>query len=147
MWAEQLLAESTGKQGVGIVPVDQEPLGGVSAYGSDRVFVRIRVADSEGAKAADGTSADTVLEQLAAAGHPVIEIDLPDPMDLAGEFVRWEIATAIAGIILGIDPFDQPNVEEAKENTAPPARASRRALRDRVRGRVRPRAPSPRRAA
>ena len=117
MWAEQLIAESTGKQGRGIVPVDQEPLGGVASYGRDRAFVRIRVDGSAGAKAADGRPADARLDELAAAGHPVIEIDLPDPMDLAGEFVRWEVATAIAGIILGIDPFDQPNVEEAKENT------------------------------
>jgi glucose-6-phosphate isomerase len=117
-WAEQLIAESTGKHGVGIVPVDLEPLGTVGAYGKDRVFVRITMADSGGpAAAADGTTADALLTALEAAGHPVIRIALDDPIDLAAEFVRWEVATATAGIVLGIDPFDQPNVEEAKEHT------------------------------
>ena len=117
-WAEQLIAESTGKHGVGIVPVDLEPLGRVDAYGPDRVFVRLTVADSAGpAPTADGTAADDLLTALEAAGHPVVRIALADPIDLAGEFVRWEVATAIAGIVLGIDPFDQPNVEEAKEGT------------------------------
>jgi len=117
-WAEQLIAESTGKHGVGIVPVDLEPLGAAAAYGSDRVFVRITLADSAGpAAAADGTSPDDLLTALEAAGHPVIRIALDDPIDLAAEFIRWEVATAIAGIVLGIDPFDQPNVEEAKDGT------------------------------
>jgi glucose-6-phosphate isomerase len=117
-WAEQLIAESTGKHGVGIVPVDLEPLGSVEAYGADRVFVRLSMADSAGpAATAGGTTADELIERLAAAGHPVIRIGLEDPMDLGGEFVRWEVATAIAGAVLGIDPFDQPNVEEAKERT------------------------------
>ncbi len=117
-WAEQLIAESTGKQGVGIVPIDLEPLGSVDAYGQDRIFVRLSLADSAGpAAAADGTTADDLLAALEAAGHPVIRIAIDDPIDLAGEFVRWEVATAIAGIVLGIDPFDQPNVEEAKEGT------------------------------
>jgi glucose-6-phosphate isomerase len=114
-WLEQLIAESTGKQGVGIVPVDLEPLGQATAYGPDRVFVRLSLAGSAGpAPAADGTSADALLERLAAAGHPVIRIDLADPIDIGGEFIRWEVATAIAGVVLGIDAFDQPNVEEAK---------------------------------
>ncbi len=117
-WVEQLVAESTGKHGVGIVPVDLEPLGTVEAYGPDRVFVRLTLAESAGlAPAPDGTTADELLTRLEAAGHPVIRIALGDPIDLAGEFVRWEVATAIAGIVLGIDPFDQPNVEEAKEGT------------------------------
>ena len=117
-WVEQLVAESTGKHGVGIVPVDLEPLGAAEAYGSDRVFVRLTLADSAGpAPAPDGTTADELLARLEAAGHPVIRIALGDPIDLAGEFVRWEVATAIAGIVLGIDPFDQPNVEEAKQLT------------------------------
>ncbi len=116
-WAEQLLAESTGKHGVGIVPVDLEPLGRVEDYGPDRAFVRIRLDGSDGASTPDGRSADALMEDLKAAGHPVIRIDLPAAIDLGGEFVRWEVATAIAGIVLGIDPFDQPNVEEAKENT------------------------------
>jgi transaldolase/glucose-6-phosphate isomerase len=110
-WAEQLIAESTGKHGVGIVPVDLEPLGDVQSYGDDRVFVRIALdGGSDGGRTA-------LANELQAAGHPVIRITIADPIDLGGEFVRWEIATAISGIILGIDPFDQPNVEEAKQLT------------------------------
>jgi transaldolase/glucose-6-phosphate isomerase len=110
-WAEQLIAESTGKHGVGIVPVDLEPLGAPASYGNDRVFVRIALDGGS-----DGGRAD-LADGLEAAGHPVIRIEITDPMDLGAEFVRWEVATAIAGIVLGIDPFDQPNVEEAKELT------------------------------
>lgn len=110
-WAEQLIAESTGKHGVGIVPVDLEPLARPEAYGDDRVFVRIAVdGGSDGGR-------EALAGQLGAAGHPVIRISIPDPIDLGGEFVRWEVATAIAGAVLGIDPFDQPNVEEAKQLT------------------------------
>jgi glucose-6-phosphate isomerase len=116
-WAEQLIAESTGKHGVGIVPVDLEPLGAVEAYGSDRVFVRIALEQATSAAAADRTSADDRLAELEAAGHAVIRISLPDPMDIGGEFIRWEVATAIAGAVLGVDPFDQPDVESAKEQT------------------------------
>lgn len=117
-WLEQLLAESTGKHGVGIVPVDLEPLGDAASYGADRAFVRISLAGSQGAFVpGGGGSVDTLVEALEGAGHPVIRIRIEDPMDLAAEFVRWEIATAIAGAVLGIDPFDQPNVEEAKELT------------------------------
>ncbi len=116
-WAEQLIAESTGKRGTGIVPVDLEPLGVPETYGHDRVFVQLSLADAEPPRTADGTTADALLDQLAAAGHPVIRLAIEDPMDLAAEFVRWEVATAIAGAILGIDPFDQPNVEEAKAAT------------------------------
>ena len=117
-WVEQLIAESTGKRGVGIVPIDREPLGAVAAYGPDRVFVRIALAASSGASAAaDGASADDRLAELETAGQPVIRITIEDPIDLGGEFVRWEIATAVAGAVLAIDPFDQPNVEEAKERT------------------------------
>jgi glucose-6-phosphate isomerase len=110
-WAEQLIAESTGKRGVGIVPVDIEPLGAPDAYETDRVFVRVSL---DGGTAA---GRDELADALEAAGHPVIRIFLTDPIDLGGEFVRWEVATAIAGALLGIDPFDQPNVEEAKEFT------------------------------
>lgn len=110
-WAEQLIAESTGKHGVGIVPIDLEPLGAPDAYGDDRVFVRIALDGGT-----DGGRTDLV-QRLEAAGHPVIRIAIADPIDLGGEFVRWEVATAIAGIVLGIDPFDQPNVEEAKQLT------------------------------
>jgi len=110
-WAEQLIAESTGKRGVGIVPIDLEPLVAASSYGTDRAFVRISL---------DGGSAagrDGLADELEGAGHPVIRIHVADPIDLGGEFVRWEVATAFAGAVLGIDPFDQPNVEEAKELT------------------------------
>jgi glucose-6-phosphate isomerase len=110
-WAEQLLAESTGKHGVGIVPVDLEPLGAPDAYADDRAFVRISLEEGT-----DG-GGDALADALEAAGHPVIRISIADPIDLGGEFVRWEVAVAIAGIILGIDPFDQPNVEEAKQLT------------------------------
>ena len=114
-WLEQLIAESTGKNGVGIVPVDLEPLGAAADYGPDRVFVRLALAGSAGPAAApDGTSADALIEQLGAAGHPVIRVELADPIDIGAEFIRWEVATAFAGAVLGIDPFDQPNVEEAK---------------------------------
>jgi glucose-6-phosphate isomerase len=117
-WLEQLLAESTGKRGKGIVPVEGEPLGAPDAYDDDRVFVRIRLAGSSGpAAAADGTPADELLESLETAGHPVIRLTLGDAIDIGGEFVRWEVATAIAGAVLDVDPFDQPNVEEAKELT------------------------------
>lgn len=110
-WAEQLIAESTGKHGVGIVPVDLEPLGRPETYGDDRVFVRLALdGGSEGGR-------DALAEALGAAGHPVIGISIPDPMDIGAEFIRWEVATAIAGAVLGIDPFDQPNVEEAKQLT------------------------------
>jgi transaldolase / glucose-6-phosphate isomerase len=110
-WVEQLLAESTGKHGVGIVPVDLEPLGAVGSYGPDRAFVRISLLGS-----ADG-GRDALADALEAAGHPVIRIELADPIDLGAEAWRWEVATAIAGAVLGIDPFDQPNVEEAKQLT------------------------------
>ena len=110
-WAEQLIAESTGKGGIGIVPVDGEPAGDVGEYGADRAFVRLSLAG------ADGGGQDALADALQAAGHPVIRIELADPIDLGAEFVRWEVATAIAGAVLGIDPFDQPNVEEAKHRT------------------------------
>ena len=110
-WLEQLIAESTGKRGVGIVPIDLEPLADARTYGPDRTFVRLVLAgESEPRR-------DRLATELARLGHPVLRIEIDDPMDLGGEFVRWEVATAIAGAVLGIDPFDQPNVEEAKERT------------------------------
>lgn len=113
-WAEQLIAESTGKRGLGIVPIDLEPLGEPAAYGDDRAFVRLALAGADGPEVA---GADRLAAALEAGGHPVLRIEIGDPMDLGGEFVRWEVATAIAGAVLGIDPFDQPNVEEAKQLT------------------------------
>ena len=116
-WAEQLLAESTGKQNRGIVPIDREPLAAAKAYGPDRAFVSLALAESEFPGSPDGRAQAKLLDELEQLGHPVIRIELDDPIDLAAEAVRWEIATAFAGAVLGIDPFDQPNVEEAKELT------------------------------
>ena len=109
-WLEQLIAESTGKHGTGIVPVDLEPPRPATDYGSDRVFAAITVA---GGSPETSAAADA----LERAGQPVIRIELDDPIDLAAEMVGWEIATAIAGAVLEINPFDQPNVEDAKERT------------------------------
>jgi transaldolase / glucose-6-phosphate isomerase len=106
-WAEQLVAESLGKQDTGIVPIAGEPIGPPALYGKDRVFVGMHV----------GSGGGRSLASLARAGHPVVTIRLADAYDLAGEFVRWEIATAIAGSLLGVNPFDQPNVQEAKTRT------------------------------
>jgi glucose-6-phosphate isomerase len=111
-WAEQLIAESTGKHGVGIVPIDREPVGRADVYGDDRVFVRITLAGSRGLP-----DADELIAAARGAEKPVIRIALGEPLELAAEFVRWEVAIAIAGAVLGIDPFDQPNVEEAKRRT------------------------------
>ncbi|HEX2728768.1 MAG TPA: hypothetical protein VHM16_03375, partial [Rubrobacteraceae bacterium] len=105
-WVEQLIAESTGKDGVGILPVDGEPPGPADVYGDDRLFVSMKLAGE--------TAAGGLLEELRDAGHPVVEIDLDDAYDLGGEMLRWEVATAVAGWRLGINPFDQPNVESAK---------------------------------
>ena len=107
-WVEQLLAESTGKEGKGIVPVEGEPLGRPPVYGADRLFVHIRM---------DADAPNRAVAALEKAGQPVVTLTLRDTLDLGGEFLRWEIATALAGSILGIDPFDQPNVQESKDNT------------------------------
>jgi glucose-6-phosphate isomerase len=111
-WVEQLIAESTGKESKGLLPVAGEPLGEPGVYGNDRIFVHLEL-ESE----ATGRD-EQALEALEAAGHPVIRISLRDKLDLGQEFFRWEVATATAGALLGIDPFDQPNVRESKENTA-----------------------------
>ena len=110
-WLEQLLAESTGKQGKGLIPVDAEPLGPPDVYGEDRVFAYLRLTADPDPTQDEGVSA---LEQ---AGHPVVRIDVTDRYHLGQEFFRWEIATAVAGAILGIDPFDQPDVEASKART------------------------------
>ena len=116
-WVEQLIAESTGKHGVGVVPVDGEPLATGAAYNDDRVFVRIALSGSPGPDPSIGSDVDARLAELAAAGHPLIRIAVGSRIELGAEFVRWEVATALCGAVLGIDPFDQPNVEEAKSNT------------------------------
>lgn len=110
LWAEQLLAESTGKEGRGIVPVCQEPRGDAEVYGDDRLFVALRL-DS------DDDDLEQWLTRLTTAGHPVVRFAVRDPFDLGAEFYRWEFATAVAGALLGIDPFDEPNVQESKDNT------------------------------
>jgi transaldolase / glucose-6-phosphate isomerase len=107
-WVEQLIAESTGKEGKGIVPIEGEPVGKPGVYGDDRLFVYIRM---------DADPPNRAVQALEKAGQPVITLTLRDKLDLGGEFLRWEIATAIAGSILGIDAFDQPNVQESKDNT------------------------------
>lgn len=108
VWLEQLVAESTGKRGRAVLPVDGEPLSDPGAYGDDRIFVALSLAG----ELADGDAGR--LDALARAGWPVVELELPDPLELAGEIVRWEVATAVAGARLGVNPFDQPDVESAK---------------------------------
>ena len=110
-WLEQLVAESTGKNGIGIVPVDGETLGKPFVYGDDRVFVATHLAEEAGGAEA------AALQALADAGHPVVRITMQHPLDLGQEFFRWEIATAVAGSVLGLHPFDQPDVEAAKVAT------------------------------
>ena len=107
-WLEQLIAESTGKIGKGLIPVDREALGAPEVYGSDRVFVHLRLANEP------DTAQKQKLDVLKSAGHPVVEIELADTYDLGQEFFRWEIATAVAGSILKINPFNQPDVEASK---------------------------------
>ncbi|WP_018263164.1 bifunctional transaldolase/phosoglucose isomerase [Methylobacterium sp. WSM2598] len=110
-WAEQLIAESTGKEGKGLIPIDNEPLGAPEVYGGDRFFVYLRLDD--GADAAQ----DAGVAALEAAGHPVARIALASREGLPQEFFRFEIATAVAGAVLGINPFDQPDVEASKIKT------------------------------
>src|SRR5712691_8939027 len=109
-WIEQLLAESLGKDGKGLVPVDDEPLGSPAVYGEDRVFVAVTLEGD--------TSYDAELNAFEDAGHPVIRIGLREPLEVGAEFFRWELATAAAGVVLGVNPFDEPDVTRAKENTA-----------------------------
>jgi RpiB/LacA/LacB family sugar-phosphate isomerase len=109
-WIEQLLAESLGKDGTGLVPVADEPLGAPSVYGDDRIFVSI-VLEGD-------TMHDAALAKLSDAGHPVLRLTLKDPMDLGAEFFRWELATATAGAVLGVNPFDEPDVARGKEQTS-----------------------------
>jgi len=110
-WIEQLIAESTGKHGTGIIPVDRESLGPPEVYGDDRLFVYMRL-DTE-----PEPSQDDAIRKLVEAGHPVVQIPIADVKDLGQEFFRWEIATAVAGAIMGINPFDQPDVEASKVAT------------------------------
>jgi transaldolase/glucose-6-phosphate isomerase len=109
LWAEQLIAESTGKEGKGLVPIAGEALGAPEVYGNDRLFVRLALPDSD--------SNGEAIAALTKAGHPVVTLKMSDPLALGAEFFRWEYAIAVAGTILGINVFDQPNVQEAKDLT------------------------------
>lgn len=110
-WLEQLLAESTGKMGRGLIPVHGEVIGPPEVYNNDRVFVHIHLASEE------SDQQNNRLALLRNAGHPVIEISVKEKIMLGTEFYRWEIATAVAGMFIRINPFDQPDVEESKKNT------------------------------
>ena len=111
LWAEQLLAESTGKEGKGLIPIAGEPLAKPDVYGSDRFFVYLRLKGD-----ANGPT-DAHVRALERAGQPVVTLNLRDRFDVGAEFFRWEFATALAGYLLHIHPFDQPNVQESKDNT------------------------------
>jgi transaldolase/glucose-6-phosphate isomerase len=110
-WLEQLLAESTGKEGKGLIPIDREALGPPEVYGKDRLFVYLRL------ESRPDPSQDAAIDALERAGYPVVRILVADRYDLAQEFFRWEIATAVAGSIIGINPFNQPDVEASKVAT------------------------------
>jgi transaldolase / glucose-6-phosphate isomerase len=107
-WLEQLLAESTGKQGKGLIPVDREKLGPPEVYGNDRIFVYLRLQNGADA------NQDSQIDALRKAGQPVVRIDVEDIYDIGQEFFRWEVATAVAGSIIGINAFNQPDVEASK---------------------------------
>ncbi len=112
LWAEQLIAESTGKYGKGIIPVAGEPLLSAESYGDDRLFIYMRLNEDDNAKT------DKAIESLKSSGQPVVQLDLRDKLDLGAEFFRWEFATTVAGAVIGIHPFDQPNVQQAKDITS-----------------------------
>ncbi|MGC9964713.1 MAG: hypothetical protein ABSE08_04855 [Syntrophobacteraceae bacterium] len=112
MWLEQLIAESTGKEGSGVVPVSGEPVGDPQVYGKDRLFVEFRINNEP------DETVEAKADSLRKAGHPVITVHMRDRLDLGEQFFLWEIATATAGALLRINPFDQPNVQESKEFTA-----------------------------
>ena len=120
MWAEQLIAESTGKNGIGIIPIEGEPLGQPDEYDVDRVFVYVGAdlpAHQHVLTKMDDTTIEARLQAISSAGHPVIRLLMSDALDIGAQFVMWELATATAGAVLGIDAFDQPNVQESKDNT------------------------------
>jgi glucose-6-phosphate isomerase/transaldolase/glucose-6-phosphate isomerase len=112
LWVEQLLAESTGKEGTGLIPIAQEPVMKPNAYGADRFFVYLKLKGEKNA------ALDQAVQALVKAKQPVLQFNLRDHYDLGAEFFRWEFATAVAGHVLGIHPFDQPNVQESKDNTS-----------------------------
>ena len=110
-WVEQLLAESTGKAGKGLIPILHEPLGLPNVYGDDRLFVHLAMQQD------DEDQIEHILDEIARAGHPVVHLHLNDPYEIGGQFFLWEMATALAAYRLEINPFDQPNVEAAKQRT------------------------------
>jgi len=110
-WLEQLIAESTGKLGKGITPVDREGIAAPEVYGKDRIFAYVKLAG------ADDKSQDAKVAAIEAAGHPVVAIEIRDLYEIFGQFFAWEIATAVAGSVMGINPFNQPDVESAKIET------------------------------
>jgi len=112
LWVEQLVAESTGKKGTGIVPVADEPLGAPGGYSEDRVFAYLRNTS------APDRELDQRVDALAEAGHPLITVDFSEPSDLGAQFFLWELAVAVSGVVLQINAFDQPNVQEAKDLAA-----------------------------
>ena len=111
LWIEQLIAESTGKDGKGIIPVANEPLMQPIYYGTDRLFVYLRVEGDQ------NQVTDTAIGRLISSGHPVVVLEMRNKYDMGAEFFRWEFATTVAGAILGINPFDQPDVQKAKDTT------------------------------
>jgi glucose-6-phosphate isomerase len=111
LWLEQLLAESTGKEGKGILPIAEEPVGKADSYGKDRIFAKI------GVRGESDREIEGLVKDLLRRGDPVIAIEMGDRLDLVQEFYRWEVATAALGAVLGINPFDQPNVQESKDVT------------------------------
>jgi glucose-6-phosphate isomerase len=112
LWVEQLIAESTGKEGKGIIPVSYEPMMEPDCYGDDRLFIYLRLTDDE------NHATDEAVRALIASGQPAIVLQLEDTYDIGAEFFRWEFATAVAGAMLGIQPFDQPDVQKSKDVTA-----------------------------
>jgi glucose-6-phosphate isomerase len=110
-WMEQLIAESTGKLGKGITPVDREAIAAPAIYGKDRIFAYVRL------KSTADASQDAKVAAIEAAGHPVIHIEIEDLYEIFGQFFAWEVATAVAGAVMGINPFNQPDVESAKIET------------------------------
>lgn len=110
-WMEQLIAESTGKLGKGITPVDREAIGAPQVYGNDRIFAYVRL------KGTADSSQDAKIAAIEAAGHPVVHIEISDLYEIFGQFFTWEVATAVAGSIMRINPFNQPDVESAKIET------------------------------
>jgi hypothetical protein len=111
LWIEQLIAESTGKDGKGIIPIANEPLMQPIFYGNDRLFVYLRIEGDQ------NQATDTAIDHLISSGHPVVVLEMRNKYDIGAEFFRWEFATAVAGAILGINPFDQPDVQKAKDTT------------------------------